>query len=170
MGLSPEWRETFEVNGFEAKHWSEIGTIGDKSTPSWARTAGLSFVDLQHLAGTAFLKRKGYEPRRPRGEGAPEQRLNRDECLYEIRGDDLRAPLNHSIVLFDRQHGLVNAQVVVLLDLLRKQVSKVRIPEERFHFFHFSTSDSSALAPTAEWLQLKNGPTGGIAVRTVEER
>jgi predicted nuclease of predicted toxin-antitoxin system len=26
MGLPPEWRETFENNGFEAKHWSEIGS------------------------------------------------------------------------------------------------------------------------------------------------
>lgn len=25
MNLSPEWRETFGVHGFEAKHWSEIG-------------------------------------------------------------------------------------------------------------------------------------------------
>jgi Domain of unknown function (DUF5615) len=68
MGLSPEWRETFEVNGFEAKHWSEIGNpkAKDREILSWAREHGfivfthdLDFghlLALTHAAGPALSR------------------------------------------------------------------------------------------------------------------
>ncbi len=48
MGLSAEWRETFEVHGFEAKHWSEIGNpkAKDREILAWARERG--FIVFTH--------------------------------------------------------------------------------------------------------------------------
>jgi predicted nuclease of predicted toxin-antitoxin system len=48
MGLSPEWRDTFEANGFEARHWSEVGNpkAKDREILAWARENG--FIVLTH--------------------------------------------------------------------------------------------------------------------------
>ena len=68
MGLSPEWRETFEVNGLEAKHWSEIGNpkAKDREILAWAREHGfivfthdLDFghlLALTHAAGPSVIQ------------------------------------------------------------------------------------------------------------------
>ena len=68
MSLSPEWRATFEVHGFEAKHWSEIGNPKDKDREilAWARTHefivfthDLDFghlLALTHAAGPSVIQ------------------------------------------------------------------------------------------------------------------
>lgn len=68
MGLSPEWREIFEVSGFEAKHWSEFGNprAKDQEIMAWAREHGsvvfthdLDFghlLALTHAAGPSVVQ------------------------------------------------------------------------------------------------------------------
>lgn len=68
MGLPPEWRETFENNGFEARHWSEIGNpkAKDREILAWARehefivfTHDLDFghlLALTHAAGPSVIQ------------------------------------------------------------------------------------------------------------------
>ena len=68
MGLSPEWRETFEVNGFESRHWSEIGNpkAKDREILDWALENGfvvfthdLDFghlLALTHAAGPSVIQ------------------------------------------------------------------------------------------------------------------
>lgn len=68
MNLSPVWRETFELNGFEAKHWSEIGDprAKDREILAWAREHGfivfthdLDFghlLALTHAAGPSVVQ------------------------------------------------------------------------------------------------------------------
>jgi predicted nuclease of predicted toxin-antitoxin system len=68
MGLSPEWRETFEEHGFEARHWSEIGNpkAKDREILAWARehayivfTHDLDFghlLALTHAAGPSVIQ------------------------------------------------------------------------------------------------------------------
>jgi len=68
MGLSAEWRETFEVHGFEARHWSEIGNpkAKDREILAWAREHGfivfthdLDFghlLALTHAAGPSVIQ------------------------------------------------------------------------------------------------------------------
>jgi predicted nuclease of predicted toxin-antitoxin system len=68
MGLSPEWRETFATQGFEARHWSEIGNpkAKDREILTWAREHGhtvfthdLDFghlLALTHAAGPSVIQ------------------------------------------------------------------------------------------------------------------
>src|ERR1700759_793096 len=68
MGLSPEWRKTFESHGIEARHWSEIGNprAEDREILSWAREHGfivfthdLDFghlLALTHAAGPSVIQ------------------------------------------------------------------------------------------------------------------
>lgn len=68
MGLSAEWRETFRIHGFEAKHWSEIGNpkAKDREILAWAREHGfivfthdLDFghlLALTHAAGPSVIQ------------------------------------------------------------------------------------------------------------------
>jgi len=68
MGLSPEWRETFEVNGLESRHWSEIGNpkAKDREILDWALEHGfvvfthdLDFghlLALTHAAGPSVIQ------------------------------------------------------------------------------------------------------------------
>lgn len=68
MGLSPEWGKTFASNGFEARHWSEIGNpkAEDREILSWAREHGfvvfthdLDFghlLALTHAAGPSVIQ------------------------------------------------------------------------------------------------------------------
>jgi predicted nuclease of predicted toxin-antitoxin system len=68
MSLSPEWRETFKVNGIEARHWSEIGDpkAKDREILAWAREHGfivfthdLDFghlLALTHAAGPSVIQ------------------------------------------------------------------------------------------------------------------
>lgn len=48
MNLSPEWRVTFEEQGLEAEHWSEIGNpkAKDREILAWAREHG--FIVFTH--------------------------------------------------------------------------------------------------------------------------
>jgi predicted nuclease of predicted toxin-antitoxin system len=73
MGLSPEWRETFEAHGFEAEHWSEVGSpkAKDREILSWAREHGfivfthdLDFghlLALTHAAGPSVIQVRSEE-------------------------------------------------------------------------------------------------------------
>jgi len=68
MSLSPTWRETFEQNGFEATHWSEVGNprAKDREILAWARehrfivfTHDLDFghlLALTHAAGPSVIQ------------------------------------------------------------------------------------------------------------------
>jgi predicted nuclease of predicted toxin-antitoxin system len=68
MGLSPEWRKTFEAQGIEARHWSEIGDpkATDREILAWARDQGfivfthdLDFghlLALTHSAGPSVIQ------------------------------------------------------------------------------------------------------------------
>jgi predicted nuclease of predicted toxin-antitoxin system len=68
MNLSPDWRTVFEVQGFEAKHWSEIGhpKAKDREILGWAREHGfivfthdLDFghlLALTHAAGPSVIQ------------------------------------------------------------------------------------------------------------------
>lgn len=68
MGLSAEWRETFAMQGFEARHWSEIGDpkAKDREILAWAREHGfivfthdLDFghlLALTHAAGPSVIQ------------------------------------------------------------------------------------------------------------------
>jgi predicted nuclease of predicted toxin-antitoxin system len=68
MNLSPEWRETFEAHGFEAKHWSAIGVpkAKDREILAWARehehivfTHDLDFghlLALTHAEGPSVIQ------------------------------------------------------------------------------------------------------------------
>lgn len=68
MGLSAEWRGTFEVHGFEARHWSEVGNpkAKDREILAWAREHGfmvfthdLDFghlLALTHAAGPSVIQ------------------------------------------------------------------------------------------------------------------
>ncbi len=48
MGLPPAWRETFEQDGIESLHWSEVGhpKAKDREIMAWAREHG--FIVFTH--------------------------------------------------------------------------------------------------------------------------
>lgn len=48
MNLSPLWRETFDQQGIEAVHWSEVGSprAKDREIMDWAREQG--FIVFTH--------------------------------------------------------------------------------------------------------------------------
>lgn len=48
MNLSREWREIFDQQGWESRHWSEVGdpTAPDTEIMAWARQAG--FIVFTH--------------------------------------------------------------------------------------------------------------------------
>ncbi len=48
MNLSPDWVKTFNPEGFDAIHWSEVGAITapDKEVMAWAKSNG--YILLTH--------------------------------------------------------------------------------------------------------------------------